>query len=148
MKEIKNEPVVKEILLNASVSRVWKAITDKDDMKQWYFDLSGFRPEVGFEFHFTGEGLKGERYIHICKVTEVIPEKKVSYSWKYEGYTGISFITFELFEERIKTRVRLTHEGLESFETDNPDFAKENFIAGWNEIIGTSLKKFIEESEK
>jgi uncharacterized protein YndB with AHSA1/START domain len=146
VREMKAEPVVKEVLLNAPVSIVWKAITNKDDMKQWYFDLSGFKPEVGFEFRFEGTGLKGHQYIHICKITGVVKEKKLSYSWRYDGYPGISFVAFELFEEGDKTRVKLTHEGLESFGTDNPDFAKENFIAGWNEIIGISLKKYIEES--
>ena len=44
------EPVIKEVLLNAPASKVWKAITDKNEMKQWYFDLAEFKPEVGFEF--------------------------------------------------------------------------------------------------
>jgi hypothetical protein len=32
---------------------------------------------------------------------------------------------------------------LETFPA-NPDFAKENFSKGWNQIIGTSLKEFLE----
>jgi len=43
------------------VSRVWEALTDKDQMKQWYFDVSGFRPEVGFAFSFAGKGNEGEQ---------------------------------------------------------------------------------------
>ena len=53
---MKAEPVINEVLLNAPVAKVWKAITDKDDMKQWYFDLAEFKPEVGFEFQFKGIG--------------------------------------------------------------------------------------------
>jgi uncharacterized protein YndB with AHSA1/START domain len=34
---------------------VWKAITNAADMKQWYFDIPGFKPEVGFEFSFNRE---------------------------------------------------------------------------------------------
>jgi uncharacterized protein YndB with AHSA1/START domain len=33
---------------------VWLALTEKDLIKQWYFDLPEFRPEVGFIFEFTG----------------------------------------------------------------------------------------------
>ena len=54
---MKTEPVVKEVLLNVPVSKVWKAITNKQDMSHWCFDLlTEFKPEVGFEFQFKGEG--------------------------------------------------------------------------------------------
>jgi hypothetical protein len=45
-----------------------------------------------------------------------------------------------------QTRLKLTHEGLETFPQDNPDFAKESFTAGWTEIIGTLLKQYLEKA--
>ncbi|HEY8895376.1 MAG TPA: SRPBCC domain-containing protein, partial [Niastella sp.] len=58
-------------------------------------------------------------------------------------YEGNSFVTFELYPEGNGTRLKLTHEGLETFPM-NPDFAKKNFMEGWTQIIGTSLKEFLE----
>jgi len=49
---MKDEPIVIERTFDAPVAKVWKAITDKDAMKQWYFDLPEFKAEVGFEFQF------------------------------------------------------------------------------------------------
>ncbi len=142
---MKNEPFVIERTYNAPVEKVWKAITDKEDMKQWCFDIAEFKPEVGFEFQF--EGGKDEKcYLHLCKITEVIPRKKLQYSWRYDGYEGNSFVTFELFAEGDKTRLKLTHEGLETFPISNPDFAKENFVEGWTYLIGSSLKEFAEKA--
>jgi uncharacterized protein YndB with AHSA1/START domain len=141
---MKNTPFIIERTFNAPIEKVWKAITGKDEMKQWYFDLAEFKPVVGFEFQFYGEGKQGEKYLHLCKVTDVVTGKKLSYSWRYDGYEGISYVTFELFAEGNKTRLKLTHEGLETFPASNPDFAKENFAEGWTYLIGTSLKKFIE----
>lgn len=140
---MKNEPFVIERIFNAPVSAIWKAITDKDQMKHWYFDLEEFKPEVGFEFKFEG-GDEAKSYLHLCKVTEVIVGKKLTYSWRYDGYAGNSFVTFELFEEGERTRLKLTHEGLETFPIENRDLAKENFEAGWEQIIGSSLKGFVE----
>lgn len=140
---MKTEPVVVERTYNASIEKVWNAITDKDAMKQWYFDLKEFRPEVGFEFQFEG-GTKEKSYLHLCKVTEVIVGKKLTYSWRYDGYEGNSFVTWELFPEGNKTRVKLTHAGLETFPANNPDLAKENFVKGWTDILGESLQKFLE----
>ncbi|MES2565611.1 MAG: SRPBCC domain-containing protein [Bacteroidota bacterium] len=137
-----NSPFIIERTYNAPVSLVWKAITDKEEMKKWYFDFSAFKPQVGFEFEFVG-GTEEKSYLHLCKIMEVIENKKLSYSWRYDGYEGNSLVTFELFEEGNGTRLKLTHAGLETFPAVK-DFAKENFEAGWNEIIGKSLKDFVE----
>lgn len=118
-------------------------MTDKDQMKAWYFEIPEFVPEVGFDFQFYG-GSEEKRYLHLCKIIEVIVEKKLSYSWKFEGYPGDSVVTFELFPEGDKTRLKLTHEGLETFPADDPAFAKENFAGGWTTILGDSLRNFVE----
>lgn len=129
---------------NAPLEKVWNALTEKDEMKQWYFALDDFKPEVGFEFSFAGQGRKGEKYIHRCKITEVVKHKKLAYSWTYENNPGYSEVLFELFDEGGKTRLRLTHSGLDSFAQSGPDFARDSFAAGWTELIGTLLKQFVE----
>jgi uncharacterized protein YndB with AHSA1/START domain len=138
------QPFEIERTYNAPVKRVWDAISDKDLMKQWYFDVPMFRAEVGAEFEFMG-GPPDKSYRHLCVVREVIPEKKLSYSWRYDGHEGDSLVTFELFPEgESKTRVKLTHAGLETFPASNPDLAPKNFAEGWNAIIGTNLPRFVE----
>jgi uncharacterized protein YndB with AHSA1/START domain len=136
--------IILERIFKAPIATVWKAITDRDQMKIWYFDLKEFKPEVGFEFQFYG-GTEEKQYLHLCKVTEVDAKRKITYSWRYDGYEGISFVTFELFEEENShmTRLKLTHTGLESFP-GHPDFAKKNFEEGWTHIINKSLHQFLE----
>jgi len=141
------QPFVIERIYNAPIAKVWKAITSKEEMKQWYFDFAEFRPEVGFEFQFEG-GNEERSYIHLCKITEVVKERKLAYSWRYEGFEGNSLVTFELFPEGDRTKLKLTHDGLETFPVSNPDFAKKNFVEGWDQIIGTSLKEFVEKQNQ
>jgi uncharacterized protein YndB with AHSA1/START domain len=140
------EPIVIEQTYNAAIDKVWKAITDKNEMKHWYFDLKEFKPEPGFEFTFMG-GKDENQYLHLCRITEVIPEKKIAYSWRYDGYEGISYVTFQLSGENGKTKLLLTHSGLETFPSSNPDFDKNNFVEGWTYITGTALKDFLEKAE-
>ncbi|MBL0355763.1 MAG: SRPBCC domain-containing protein [Chitinophagaceae bacterium] len=142
---MQNNSFTIERTYHAPVEKVWHAITNKDAMKQWYFDLADFKPEIGFEFQFYGQGKEGEPYLHLCKITEVIKEKKLTYSWRYEGYDGISFVSFELSASGDTTTLKLTHEGLETFPvTANNAFAKQNFAEGWTYLIGTGLAKFID----
>jgi uncharacterized protein YndB with AHSA1/START domain len=138
--------VVIERTFNAPVARVWKALTDVEEMRRWYFDLKEFKPEVGFEFEFVVEH-EGMTYHHLCRVTEVVPQKKIAYTWRYKGEVGNSLVTVELFPEGDKTRLKLTHEGLETFPK-TPAYARKNFEAGWTAIIGSELKQFLEGKQK
>jgi len=140
------ESVIVERTLNAPVTRVWKALTDVDQMREWYFDLKEFKPQVAFEFEFSVEH-EGTTYHHLCRVTEVIPEKKIAYTWRYKSEPGDSLVTIELFAEGDNTRLKLTHTGIESFPK-TPAYARKNFEQGWTAIIGTELKQFVEQSKK
>jgi len=136
------DAVIVERTLNAPVARVWKALTDVDQMREWYFDLKEFKAEVGFEFEFVVEH-EGNRYHHLCRIKEMIPEKKIAYTWRYKGEPGESLVTFELFADGDKTRVKVTHTGIETFPK-TPAYARKNFEAGWTAIVGTELKQFVE----
>lgn len=137
-----SEAIVIERTLNAPIAKVWSALTDVDQMRQWYFDLKEFKPEVGFEFAFVVEH-QGNAYDHRCRITEVIPQKKIAYTWRYEGHEGNSLVTMELSPAGDTTRLKLTHTGLETFPK-TPAFARENFEKGWTAIIGSELKEFVE----
>jgi len=141
------EPLIIERTYPVPALRVWKAISDKNEMKQWYFDLEEFKAVPGFVFSFMGGPSPEKQYKHICQVTEVISNQKLSYSWRFEGYEGNSVVTFELFEGGGTTRLKLTHAGLETFPADNPDFRKENFVTGWTELLGSSLKEYLEKAK-
>jgi uncharacterized protein YndB with AHSA1/START domain len=131
---------------HATPGQIWKALTDKDEMKKWYFELEDFRPEVDFEFRFWG-GTEERQYLHLCRITEVVEGRKLSHTWSYDGIPGSTLLTFEIEPvNEGETRLKLSHTGFESFPKDNPDLKVENFIAGWTAILGTSLKDYLENS--
>ncbi|MEO6166994.1 MAG: SRPBCC domain-containing protein [Chitinophagales bacterium] len=138
------DAIIVERTFPASAARIWKALTNKEEMKKWYFDLEEFKPEVGFKFQFTGGSDEEHQYLHLCEITEVVENKKLSYSWRYDGYPGNSFVSFELFEQGDQTLLRLTHEGVETFVAAGTDFAKQRFEKGWSDIVHRSLKEYID----
>jgi uncharacterized protein YndB with AHSA1/START domain len=141
---IENGSLRLERSYSVPVEKVWKAISDNAEMKQWYFDIAEFRAEVGFEFSFMGGSEGGIQYKHLCRVVDAVPLKKLAYTWVYEGYAGSSTVVFELFAEgESSTRVVVTHVGLDTFPKDNPDLAEKNFLAGWTAILGELLEKYL-----
>ena len=133
--------VVIERTFDAPIARVWDALTDVEQVRHWYFDLKEFRAEVGFEFEFTVEH-EGNTFRHLCRVIEAAPPTKVAYTWRYHGHEGNSTVTFALSAQGEKTRLKLTHEGLESFPR-TPQFARKNFEGGWTSI-SADLQQFVE----
>jgi uncharacterized protein YndB with AHSA1/START domain len=71
-----------------------------------------------------------------------VPQKKIAYTWRYKGEPGESLVTFELTGTGDQTKLRLTHEGLQTFPAKSA-YARKNFEAGWTAIAG-ELKKFVE----
>ena len=139
-----NKNVIIEREFDVEIELIWKALTEKELMKQWYINVKEFKTIVGFKFKFWG-GKEGEKkWKHLCEITEVVPEKKLSYSWKYEGYSGISYLTFELFKTNNGTKLKLTHSGIDTFPIDTPELAIHNFENGWEEAINVTLKEFLE----
>lgn len=136
------DPLVIERTYNAPTEKVWRAITDVEQMRQWYFKLDDFKPEVGFTFEFSGQSDCGD-YVHFCEVTEVEDGRKITYSWSYKDYEGMSHVSWELFPEGDKTRLVLTHTGLETFPPLK-DFTRDSFTGGWTYFVHDALRKFLE----
>jgi uncharacterized protein YndB with AHSA1/START domain len=139
-----DEPIVVAETFSAAPERVWRAITDKDEMRRWFFEtIAAFKPEIGFETRFNVRNA-GRDYLHLWKVTEAIAPRKLAYEWKYEGYPGASFVVWELVEMGNGTRLTLTHNGVETFPQDDPAFTRESCEGGWRYFLCDRLKAFLE----
>ncbi len=139
-----NDSIVVEQTFNASVERVWRAITNSSEMRQWFFEnIKYFKAEAGFKTQFNVES-NGTDYLHIWEITEVEPYKKIIYNWRYGGYPGNSFVIWELSKDNDHTKLKLTHLGMDTFPQNNPDFKRESCIAGWRFFICNRLKEYLE----
>ncbi|MCZ6836165.1 MAG: SRPBCC domain-containing protein [Planctomycetota bacterium] len=137
-------PIVVEQTFNAPIATVWKSITDLDQMRQWYFEtIEEFKPQVGFESRFT-VSCEDREFIHVWTITDVVPEQRIAYGWRYEGITGNSTLVWELSDTPEGTKLTLTHTVLESFPQDDPMFSRESGQAGWDFFIHERLKAFLE----
>jgi uncharacterized protein YndB with AHSA1/START domain len=139
------ESIVVEQVYEAPSSRVWRAISREVEMRQWFFETIGhFEPKVGFETQFNVQN--GEKnFLHLWRVAEVVPGECFTLEWRYGGYPGDSYVTFQLSEESDrKTRMKLTHRGQETFPAEEPAFTRESCERGWKYFVGERLKAYVE----
>jgi len=109
---------------------VWEYLTNADLMEQWLMKTN-FQPILGFEFQFRTNPIPGLNFdgTFYCKILEIVPLKKLSYSWKSgpgEGEITLdSVVVWKLQPKDKGTELFLEHSG----------FAKEenlNFYNGLN----------------
>lgn len=136
-------PVIIKHYFESSISDVWKAISELDQMKHWFFEqIPEFKAEVGFEVSFNVEAPSRD-FFHLWRITEVIPNQKLSYNWKYADLKGDSFVTFELFTENNKTLLILSTKVIEDFDDTIPEFTRASCFNGWNYFIKDRLNTFL-----
>lgn len=139
-----HDNVIVKQRFNAHPEKVWKAITNKEEMKKWYFDIPDFKLELHNEFSFY-ESDEEKKYHHHGEILEIIPEKKLKHSWSYPDISKEkTLVKWEIEADGEGTSLTLTHKGIENFEHLGKDFSHHNFEEGWKEIVSKSLKEFIE----
>jgi len=138
------KPIIISQKINQPIKKVWEAITKLEQMAQWFFeDIPAFEPKVGFKTKF--DVVSGDTvFVHLWEIIEVIPLKKIVYSWKYEGMQGDSAVSFELTACDGATVIQVTSTVLEPFPTNKIEFERESGVQGWTFFIKDRLKKHLE----
>ena len=109
-----------EWFLNYSTKEIWECLTNAELIGQWLMK-NDFKPVVGHLFQFRDKPKKGFGWdgIVYCKVLEVIPERKLSFSWKGGPGDGSltldSIVTWTLTPTQNGTTLTLDHSGFKGF---------------------------------
>ena len=97
---------------------IWEFLTTPELLAQWLMP-NDFKPETGQYFMFrTGPhpALNFDGNIY-CQVLEIVPQKKLSYTWKYGPGKGIttvdSLVTWTLQPKNGGTELFLLHTGFD-----------------------------------
>lgn len=114
--------------------RVWRALTDPKALAEWLME-NDFEARMGHEFQFRTKPAPGFDGIVRCKIVELDPPKRLSYSWEGGGMS--TKVTFALEAVPGGTRLRLEHKGFEGVKAMMVSFI---LGSGWRKkILRTSL---------
>lgn len=111
-----NRDIVHRWQFRQSPEIVWEHLTKPELLSQWLM-ANDIKPEVGHKFRFTTNPLLkfGFDGIVYCEVLEVVPPKRLSYSWKGGPGNGKitldSVVTWTLTPKDGGTELLLEHTG-------------------------------------
>ena len=119
-------------LINAPVETVYIAWTDPEVMRRWF--APGEMPvaravtevEVGGRFLVEMRGADGQSYLTRGIYREVVPNRRLVHTWRWEGDDIESLVTVEFEAESVQTtRLTLTHSRFAQAE------ARDRHEKGW-----------------
>ena len=122
-------------LIEAPVERVFLACTDAEKMSRWFSpkDMTAsveMQPTVGGTYRVEMKETSGKLHTASGTVKEVIQNKKLVMSWRWEGPEGYeTLLTIELLPRGGATEVVLTHQGFSS------DEGRDNHEKGWKSCL-------------
>lgn len=109
--------------------KVWRCLADSALLARWLMP-NDFRPEVGHRFTFRTQPIPAAGFDGIvhCEVLEVIPLKRLSYSWR--GGAIDTVVTWTLEERQGGTLLHLEHDGFGPADT----MAFDGLGQGWRQM--------------
>jgi uncharacterized protein YndB with AHSA1/START domain len=63
-----------QTVIKETSEKIWKALTEKDQMREWYFDIPDFELKEGAIFNFYEPG-DARQFHHRCQIKEIVPFK-------------------------------------------------------------------------
>ncbi len=113
--------ITHQIFYNHPVEAVWEYLTNAELLSQWLMP-NNFELIAGHEFQFKTKPMpqfESDGIFH-CKVLEIMPFKKLSYSWKTGTGNGESsldsLVVWTLVEKDNGTELNLSHTGFKEIE--------------------------------
>lgn len=92
--------------------RVWRAITDRDELTQWLM-ANDFEPRTGHRFQFRGKAKAGSEGAVECEVIEMEKPRQLTYRWVSGNLNTIVRFRLESADDG-GTRLILEHSGFEA----------------------------------
>ena len=121
-----------EFDLRHSPAKVWRALTDPALLAEWLLPVFDLALEPGAAFMFKTQPYPGWDGTVNCRMVEIDPQRKLSYTWVVGNMEIDTVVTFTLAPTASGTRLSLVQSG---FKPDQ----KQNFGGaryGWKMMAG------------
>ena len=136
---LQTESIAFEFDLHHSPAKVWRALTDPTLLAEWLLPVLNHRLEPGAAFTLKAPAQPGWDGTVSCRVLEVDPFKKLSYTWVVGNMELDTVVTFTLAPTASGTRLSLVQSGFKPNQKQNFGGAR----YGWR-MMGGKLVDVLE----
>jgi uncharacterized protein YndB with AHSA1/START domain len=138
--------IVKEITIDAPAEKIFAALTDPDQLMQWWGSDDSYRTarmeadlRLGGRWRTTGTDASGKTFAVEGEYRIVQPPHLLEFTWRHDwdGADGTeTVVRYDLIPQNGSTLVRVTHSGFESAQS------RDDHGRGWVQVLGW-LKTYV-----
>ena len=133
--------IEKSITIRAQSDEIFHALTDAEELTQWFPESAYTDPEIGgkYEFIWHSFDVWHKKY---GIFTDIIPGIMISYTWPVSNLNPYSIVTYYLHSQGDYTTIIFSHSGFEDGSEWDTEFEEHSEI--WAFFL-ENLKFYLEE---
>ena len=108
-----------EFDLHHPPEKVWRALTDPELLADWLLPVTGLALEPGAAFTFRTQPIAGWDGMVNCRMLEIEPGRRLSYTWVVGKMELNTVVTFTLTPTPSGTRLSLVQSGFTADQKKN-----------------------------
>ena len=134
------DTIVKEISIDAPAAKIFAALTEPDQLTQWWGEEGKYHVEqmeadlrVGGRWRTTGTSSDGRPFAVEGVYREIDPPRVLVYTWAHDwgdGDRAQTLVRFDLTERDGSTLVKVTHSGVADSQS------RDDHDRGWTVVLG------------
>lgn len=140
------EQIELKITVRAGTGEVWHALTDSDELENWWGDGIKIEPKVGGQFREKWEDDEGQSQVASGKVLELKNKKLIRFTWTEKNWPkgAMTECVFEITEAGPgKSTLIVRHSGWETLPTSLRVKTLKDFKTGWTYHL-KELKEYLD----
>lgn len=134
------------ITVRATAAEVWGALTDSDELENWWSEEVKLEARVGGQFREVWEDDEGKAQLASGKVTAVKPKQEITFSWREKDWPKdvTTLCTFLIKDDKNQRTITVRHSGWENLPESKQAMLVEDFSLGWKYHL-KELKSYLDD---
>lgn len=134
------------ITVRATAAEIWGALTDPDELENWWSEDVKLEPRTGGLFREAWEDDEGQSQLASGKVTTVKPKQEISFTWVEKGWPkeAVTQCSFFIEDQKSQRVLKVRHQGWESLPENKRAQLIQDFSIGWKYHL-KELKSYLDD---
>lgn len=137
------------ITVKASLGELWNALTDRDELENWWGEDVVLEPRIGGKFQERWEDDQRNQQVALGQVKLVKKQEQISFTWREKDWapnavTTCTFILKSIGLRKDQSSLTMRHSGWETLPESQRKQILKDFKVGWTYHL-KELKSYLDE---
>lgn len=142
----KSDDIELSVKIYATAAEIWSALTDQDELEEWWSEGVTLEPKVGGKFREAWKDDKGTAQLASGKVLAVKPKNEIRFSWREKDWLNDVYTEclIQIEDEKKHRLLTIVHSGWDKLPEGKRTKLINDFKVGWGYHL-QELKSYLDD---